>query len=458
MSSNTELYMESKMLENIINLKHFNDLRNSGLALLKDFLSSFFNCSVKMQQVKIEKFEAHFNLDIHTNINRNCYRIDENKIAIVIKVFEEKQGGVIAVMPIVLEGENICNISNVIFERLAIIISKKMTECHRKSFHDGTKIFGDELAREFIATCLASKQYDYSRILFMIELFEKLSTTTFEGHYFTTGIILSKSIYEYNGKNGKDRGGKLYRLTENHDLVRSPAIDKRFWYLMDGISSFYISDQTLTIKNMFIRNEANDMLSTFFELYFLRNTVHGLDIAFRIVGPNEVSIITNEGFEFIKIENKWRIRNINYLNTYLDSKLAMEEETRKAVIYYTTLCSRKHYSSIIWIPDDEAKDAINKVISSKNKIWKKDLYITDEKNSSIIQRILSSDGVTIISRTGKIIYCGAIVKLDVKKESGLMGTGENAAKILSENGIALKISQDGNIKIFVKPSKEPYIY
>ena len=121
MSSNTELYMESKMLENIINLKHFNDLRNSGLALLKDFLSSFFNCSVKMQQVKIEKFEAHFNLDIHTNINRNCYRIDENKIAIVIKVFEEKQGGVIAVMPIVLEGENVCNISNVIFERLAII-------------------------------------------------------------------------------------------------------------------------------------------------------------------------------------------------------------------------------------------------------------------------------------------------------------------------------------------------
>ena len=155
------------MLENIINLKHFNDLRNSGLALLKDFLSSFFNCSVKMQQVKIEKFEAHFNLDIHTNINRNCYRIDENKIAIVIKVFEEKQGGVIAVMPIVLEGENVCNISNVIFERLAIIISKKMTECHRKSFHDGTKIFGDELAREFIATCLASKQYDYSRILFI---------------------------------------------------------------------------------------------------------------------------------------------------------------------------------------------------------------------------------------------------------------------------------------------------
>ena len=35
-----------------------------------------------------------------------------------------------------------------------------------------------------------------------------------------------------------------------------------------------------------------------------------------------------------------------------------------------------------------------------------------------------------------------------------MGTGENAARILSENDIALKISRDDNIKIFV----EPFIY
>ena len=98
------------------------------------------------------------------------------------------------------------------------------------------------------------------------------------------------------------------------------------------------------------------------------------------------------------------------------------------------------------------------MVSLKNKIWKSNLELTDEKNSSIIQRILSSDGVTIVSKSGKIIYCGAIVKLDVEKRAGLMGTGESAAKMLSYNGLALKISQDGNIKIFTESSPASLVY
>ena len=110
--------------------------------------------------------------------------------------------------------------------------------------------------------------------------------------------------------------------------------------------------------------------------------------------------------------------NFAWLNKYLASKINLEDEARKAVIYYVTLCSKNHSSSIIWIP----------------------------KN------------VTIINKEGQIIYCGAIVKLDVKNENGLMGTGENAAKLLAQNGVALKVSQDGNIKIFANSTSDPIIY
>lgn len=443
---------------NIINLKHFNNLKESGLALLAEFLHSFLNCKVRLQQLPIENFEKRFGLDIHTNVNRNCYRMSENKMVVIMKVFGEERNSVVAVMPIVLEGENISNIENSLFENLAIFISKKMTECYMKSFHSGTKIFGDELPREFISVCLAAKHYDNSRILFLIELFEKLANTTFEGQYFTTGLILSRSLYEYNAKNGKDRYGKLCRTTGEYDLIKKPSLNKRFWYLMDGVSSFYVTDQTLVIKNTFTRNESKSTLENFFDSYFLENTLYGVDIAFRVIGPNEISIITNKGFEFIKIENKWRIRDFDCLNKYLHSKLKMNDDVRKAVIYYATMCSKNHCSSIMWIPEDETEVAIDCVISSKNKVWKNDLCLTDEKNGPIVQRILSSDGVTIISKLGKIIYCGAIVKLDVKKKHGLMGTGENAAEILSQNGIALKISQDGNIKIFAASSSTPLIY
>lgn len=226
---------------------------------------------------------------------------------------------------------------------------------------------------------------------------------------------------------------------------------------MDGMNSFYITDQTLVIKNLFIRNEASTSVDSFFDSYYLENTLLGSDIAFRVIGPNEISIITNEAFEFIKIENRWKIRNFEYLNRYLKARLTMEDSVRQGIIYYSTVCSKNHCSSIIWIPQNEDVNAINSLVSSKNKIWRNDLFLTDEKNQCVIQRLLSSDGVTIISSSGKVLYCGAIVKLDVSEKEGLMGTGENAAKTLSQNGVAIKISQDGNIKIY-SSSATTFVY
>lgn len=71
---------------------------------------------------------------------------------------------------------------------------------------------------------------------------------------------------------------------------------------------------------------------------------------------------------------------------------------------------------------------------------------------------LSSDGVTVIDKSGKIIYHGGIVDLNAGITKGLAGTGETAARILSDNGIAIKISQDGNIKIFYSIQEKPFIF
>ena len=38
------------------------------------------------------------------------------------------------------------------------------------------------------------------------------------------------------------------------------------------------------------------------------------------------------------------------------------------------------------------------------------------------------------------------------------GTGEQAAKNLARNGIAIKISQDGTIKLFLNPEDDPIKY
>ena len=120
-------------------------------------------------------------------------------------------------------------------------------------------------------------------------------------------------------KTEKIEKGKLRKINKHYDIVRKPSIEKRFWYLIDGFSSFYLMDQTFVIKQTFTRNEKKSKLTDYFDSYFLDNTLMGGDIAFRVIGPNEVSIITKKGYEFIKIESKWRIRNFSWIK-YLFGK------------------------------------------------------------------------------------------------------------------------------------------
>ena len=56
----------------------------------------------------------------------------------------------------------------------------------------------------------------------------------------------------------------------------------------------------------------------------------------------------------------------------------------------------------------------------------------------------------IIDANGKIRYFGCIADISKAKAGGIKGTGETAASLLAQNGMAIKISQDGPIKIFIE--------
>ena len=59
-------------------------------------------------------------------------------------------------------------------------------------------------------------------------------------------------------------------------------------------------------------------------------------------------------------------------------------------------------------------------------------------------------GATVIDKNGKIRYFGCIADISKVTAGGIKGTGETAASLLAQNGMAIKISQDGPIKIFME--------
>lgn len=74
----------------------------------------------------------------------------------------------------------------------------------------------------------------------------------------------------------------------------------------------------------------------------------------------------------------------------------------------------------------------------------------NESHQVLIDKILASDGAIVIGKNGKIIFESVFADMSNNSSSvvKLAGSGETAAKLLAQNGIAIKISQDGTIKIF----------
>jgi hypothetical protein len=81
----------------------------------------------------------------------------------------------------------------------------------------------------------------------------------------------------------------------------------------------------------------------------------------------------------------------------------------------------------------------------------------DKSFTNHIIRYLSSDGATVIDKNGLLQYFGCIIDLNKIEVKGIKGTGESAASALSANGISLKISQDGTIKLFEKRKSRPIL-
>ena len=71
-------------------------------------------------------------------------------------------------------------------------------------------------------------------------------------------------------------------------------------------------------------------------------------------------------------------------------------------------------------------------------------------NEVLIDKILASDGAIVIEKNGDIMYESVFVDVGKAKVSlnTLVGTGETATAYLAQNGVAIKVSQDGTIKIY----------
>lgn len=443
--------MEEKIVYTEIKKLHaFKIFKKHTLEILMETMVNFFGCKVEVIVYPEKDFLENYKINIHDNINRGFYPLDANNVLILGRMF--KNGQLLSAI-----GFKLSNIDVVKYTKILNIFEHTLSY-HLKLelkyfFQESSIIFGDFIIKQTIAKYVSNGYYDSRQVTHLIEYFFKLRTTSFEGNYFSTGAIFTKSTDILDGK----RFGEVKKLSNPFSINTTNIINKRIWYLVDGKTSYFLGNKNLHFENLFIINEEYSK-SNFLDNHSLALTLKGGDFVIKIENEKLLSLTTADGSEFIFFENQWRYRNYSFLKKIIETNISTDVKLINSILFYILSCSKRQYSTILWFPDDlnDIDQYIN--TKTKNSFTTEPINISDSQSINHIFRCLSSDGASIIDKSGNLIYIGVIVNIEKANVKGIAGTGESAASILRNNGLSIKVSSDGLIKIFTKDSEKPIYF
>lgn len=405
--------------------------------VLKNTLEELFSAGVTILLSPIPWCLSEANIDIELCPMRNVYIPNEDRIILLPRIHTEKADYVLG---IVVESIGIKQIHKML-HRACELIAHAINDDFHTRFMSGHALYNQNLSQAIAVKEISVGGYNQYKVNALVDMMNAIRTTTFEGKYFSTGLIVTKSIHKY--KNERKQVGEVKGL-----FTESPVFDKintRFWYLVDGEKSFYLTDLKSSIHYLYQYKKSDEV---YVNKLVLHDALHGHDFLIRTTNGRELSIITAKGKEFIYQENAWRYRDYDLLHQRILKVFpSLSDEVYESILYYVLYCSKNDTSSIIWIVDSKEQIHSSKILKTYNRFTRSNLSIIDIGHGSIIKRLLSSDGAVAISQTGEILYYGCIVDLSKTNVRGVKGTGETAASALARNGVAIKISQDGCIKV-----------
>lgn len=436
--------------KNMKEIKGYDNFSNGPHLVLIHTLSNLLSADVRLQFDPIKRYKELFDLDILITPKRTSYRQDDQNRVFIISY--ANTNNVIYLLGITLSSPILKYYNNKLFHHISTSITKFLCTDAEKNFKNCMDSFGEPLIIQLISKLKSVGFFNRSKIAYLINTFKNLRSTTFEGKYFSTGIILTKSIYLYK-QNDPDNTHYLI-LPNEHNYRLYDEQGRRFWFMANGIETFFIADLKTGINAIYMYEGSDDYVSD----SLLESRLSGGDVFLRVLNGRELSIIDSDGCEFIHQECVWKYRDYKALKNCLNNYLPIDDQLYYSIMKYILRCSREDKSSILWVVKDEDKLLDSITNSQPNNVLKENrdkLNIKTPSVAPIVDRLLASDGATVINLNGDILCYGVFADLSQKPHSGVKGSGETAASILGQNGLAIKVSQDGPITIYVEGLNEP---
>ncbi len=293
----------------------------------------------------------------------------------------------------------------------------------------------------------------------LVQLLKNLSYQRYEGKPATTGFLVHRTTEPALKKTVKDRGHTIIPL-QPHQNISPTFLDNPITYrFIDGNNLFFITTIQMQVIGL-LRTAANAVQTdierlTQREIFSLVKRSGSGAFAITVNEASEIEVLISPAKIFVRRRGVWAVFDPEIFRSFLSGSI--EVSAVDDLLWTVYAVSKLRHGTVILIHEGTPRhlstlkkgsvggdDPVGRLLTGHVK----GQTIAELKANGTLLRILSSDGMTVLDKAGKLLETGFIIDTSHAREMVTGGGRTTAAIAASFFGKVIKVSQDGPIELY----------
>lgn len=293
----------------------------------------------------------------------------------------------------------------------------------------------------------------------LIQLLKNLSYQRYEGEPTTTGFIVHRTTLPALRKLVRERQHVMVSLKPHQPISPTFFASPLTYRFIDGTNLFFVANIEMRVAGVIrigsYAVQTNVERLTQREIFSIVRRAGAGAFAVTVNEASEIEVLTSPARLLVRRKGVWAIFDPDIFRSFLAGSMA--PEAADDLLWTAYALSKSRHGTVVLIHDGGARqlaalkkgsvegdDPIGRLLVSRVK----GSGITALKRAGTLLRILSSDGMTVFDRNGKLLETGFIIDTSHAREVVTGGGRTTAASAGSFFGKVIKVSQDGPIELY----------
>ena len=293
----------------------------------------------------------------------------------------------------------------------------------------------------------------------LLQLLKNLSYQRYEGTPATTGFIVHRTTQQNLKSLIRQRQHTLLPLQPHQSVTPVFFANPLTFRYVDGSNLFFLTNIQMQVTGV-VRIGSSSVKSdveklTQRELFSIVSRAGSGAFAITVNEASEIEVLTSPAKLLVRRKGDWAIFDPDIFRSFLADSI--DPTSADDLLWTVYALSKSRHGTVILIHNLGPKQLASLKkgsVGGDDPVGRllvdgvKGQTITALKQASSLLRILSADGITVISRSGKLIETGFIIDTSHVMEVVTGGGRTTAASAASFFGKVIKVSQDGPIELY----------